>query len=114
LLLWARVDGGTSDYNLSVFFTVFVMLQFWNLFNVRCFGTNRSAFAGIFQNKSFLLIAAAILLGQIAIVQFGGRFFRTVPLLLSHWLIISGATFGVLLLGEVKRYILRSKLLVEN
>lgn len=114
LLLWAKVDGTVSEYNLSVFFTVFVMLQFWNLFNVRCFGTNRSAFVGIFQNKSFVFIAAAILLGQIVIVQYGGRFFRTVPLSLSHWLIIGGATFGVLLVGEVKRYILRRKLLVEN
>lgn len=95
-------NTGLSPYELSVFFTVFVFLQFWNMFNARAFQTKQSAFH--FKNCSgFLLIAAAILVGQIAIVTFGGRFFSVVPLSLTDWLIIIAATSPVLLIGEVFR-----------
>ncbi|MGV8122652.1 MAG: cation transporting ATPase C-terminal domain-containing protein [Candidatus Xenobiia bacterium LiM19] len=54
-----------------------------------CLGQNHSAFHGLFENKSFLLIVTAIIIGQILFVQFGGAMFRTVPLSLNEWLIIS-------------------------
>lgn len=98
--------GGASSisrYELSLFFTIFVLLQFWNLFNARCLGLSRSAFTGILENRSFLLIAAAIFVGQVLIVHFGGEMFRTVPLTWQHWLLITAATSLVLWVGELLR-----------
>lgn len=108
-LLYLQGDGGINEeteagkYKLSVFFSVFVLLQFWNLFNAKCLGRVGSAFSGIGENKSFLLIAAVILIGQILIVQFGGDVFRTVPLSLQEWAIIIGGTSVVLWIGEAWR-----------
>jgi len=90
---------------LTIFFNVFVLLQFWNLFNARCLGTNTSAFVGLFRNKAFLGIAAAILVGQIVLVQLGGDIFRTVPLSAQTWGILLAVTFPVLLIGEVFRWV---------
>jgi len=67
-----------------------VLLQFWNLFNARCFGRGHSAFHGLGGNPSFLAIAAAILVGQILIVQFGGEAFRTLPLTMHEWVWMLG------------------------
>ncbi len=67
----------------SIFFTVFVLLQFWNMFNARCLGMTRSALAGFWNNRGFVMIALAIYVGQVLIVQFGGSLFRTVPLSLQ-------------------------------
>lgn len=86
-----------------VFFTIFVMLYFWNLFNAKCFGLRQSAFAKLSRNKGFLAIAAAILVGQILIVQFGGSIFRTVPLSVRDWLLIIAGTSVVLWIGELLR-----------
>ena len=99
--LKARYD--TFRWSATVFFSVFVMLQFWNLFNARTLGTGRSAFAGFFRNPSFLLIAAVILVGQVLLVQFGGDVFRTVPLSAVEWGVILVATLPVLVIGEVAR-----------
>ncbi|MBE9118878.1 calcium-translocating P-type ATPase, PMCA-type [Lusitaniella coriacea LEGE 07157] len=103
-LLYLRQDDQMSLRELSIFFAVFVLLQFWNLFNARCLGSNQSAFKGILQNKGFLLVAATILLGQVAIVQFGGSVFRTVPLPGRDWLIIIASTSVVLWFGEIWRW----------
>ena len=93
---------GLSDYELSLFFTIFVFLQFWNMFNARAFATGRSAFhfAGC---GGFILIAVAIFFGQIAIVTLGGELFNVVPLRLTDWLIIILGTSPVLLIGELIR-----------
>ncbi|MDE5839680.1 MAG: cation transporting ATPase C-terminal domain-containing protein, partial [Muribaculaceae bacterium] len=91
-----------TDYELSMFFTIFVFLQFWNMFNARAFQTGRSAFH--FKGASgFVMIALAILIGQIAIVSIGGEFFNVTPLRLSDWLIIIGSTSMVLWVGEFLR-----------
>ena len=97
-------DGVVTDYELSAFYATFIMLQFWNLFNARVLGRNVSAFKGILENKAFLYIAIAILIGTILIVQFGGSIFRTVPLGLTDWLFIIAGTSLVLVLGEVLRF----------
>ncbi len=99
-------DPSSPDHlrSLTIFFSIFVLMQFWNLFNARCLGTNESALLGLFQNKAFLLIAALILLGQIALVQFGGEVFRTVPLSWLDWLFIIVVTSPVLVIGEIIRY----------
>ena len=98
-----RRDGEIDSYELSVFFAVFVTLQFWNLFNARCLGLKQSAFTGLSKNKAFVVIAASIVIGQILIIQFGGTVFRTVPLSLIDWLIITFGTSIVLLVGELLR-----------
>ncbi len=93
---------GLSPYELSLFFTVFVFLQFWNMFNARAFATGRSAFH--FKGAGgFVLIALAILVGQILIVTVGGPFFSVTPLKITDWLIIIAGTSPVLLIGELIR-----------
>ncbi len=106
-LLHIGRDGKISVYELSLFFTVFVMLQFWNLFNARCLGLNQSAFSGLCKNKAFIGIATTILIGQILIIQFGGSIFRTVPLSLKDWISISLITSIVLWFGELWRLLKR-------
>jgi Ca2+-transporting ATPase len=102
-LLVIQRDGVITNYELSLFFSTFVMLQFWNLFNAKCFGRPQSVFTHLFDNWSFIAIAALIFIGQIVIVQWGGAFFRTVPLSLSDWLMIIGGTSMILWLGELQR-----------
>ncbi|MDE6529059.1 MAG: cation-translocating P-type ATPase, partial [Muribaculaceae bacterium] len=97
-----------SAYELSLIFTTFVMLQFWNMFNARAFATHRSALH-LGHCGEFLLIAAFIFVGQILIVEFGGGFFSVTPLCLSDWLIIIGATSLVLWIGELLRLTGRHK-----
>lgn len=93
---------GLSSYELSLFFTIFVMLQFWNMFNARAFETGKSAFH--FKGcGGFGLIAMIILIGQILIVTFGGGFFKVEPLKLVDWAIIIGGTSIVLWIGELLR-----------
>ncbi len=96
--------GEISGRGLTLFFNVFVMLQFWNLFNARCLGLRQSAIRGLTANKGLLGIALAIFAGQILIVQTGGDFFRTEPLSLGDWLITVGATSLVLWIGEAVRF----------
>ncbi len=106
------VTLGTKDmltpYELTFFFTVFVMLQFWNILNARAFATGRSAFH-LRGCHGFLFIAAVILVGQVLIVSFGGRFFNVVPLSVTDWLIIIGITSFVLWTGEVVRLFIKGK-----
>lgn len=96
------VNTGLTPYELSLFFTIFVFLQFWNMFNARAFETGRSAFH--FKGcQGFVEIAAIILFGQILIVSFGGRFFNVVPLRIDDWIIIISFTSLVLWIGELFR-----------
>ncbi|MDY0004862.1 MAG: calcium-translocating P-type ATPase, PMCA-type, partial [Polyangia bacterium] len=99
LLLVLRRDGVTP-YELTVFFTTFVFMQLWNLFNARALGKSESAFAKMLSNRGFVLVVAVIAIGQVLIVEYGGSLFRTVPLELRDWLIIVGATSAVLWVGE--------------
>lgn len=99
-------DAGLTPYELSLFFTIFVFLQFWNMFNARAFATGRSAL-DLRHCGEFGMIAAMIFIGQIIIVQIGGEFFNVTPLRLSDWLIIVGGTSMVLWIGEAARFIKR-------
>lgn len=108
MLFWFNSEeGGMTTYRLTVFFTFFVMLQFWNLFNARVFDTSDSAFKGISKSYGMELIILAILGGQILIVQFGGAVFRTVPLDFMTWMTIVVSTSFVLWIGELVRLIRR-------
>lgn len=110
MLYWFNhAEGGMTTYRLTVFFTTFVMLQFWNLFNARVFGTSDSAFKGIRKSYGMELIVLAILVGQILIVEFGGAVFRTEPLSFTTWVVIIAATSCVLWAGELIRFVKRMK-----
>ena len=95
---------GMTPYELSLIFTTFVMLQFWNLFNARAYATHRSAFH-LGKCGEFLMIALVIFIGQILIVSIGGEFFNVVPLKFEDWVIIVVGTSPVLILGELFRVI---------
>lgn len=100
-----KTKAGLSPYEGGLFFTIFVMLQFWNLFNVKAYGTKESAFH--FKGcGGFLLIAGIILIGQIFIISFGGQFFGVAPLSFSDWIWIIVITSPVLWIGELARFFL--------
>ena len=107
-LLWYFEQGaGMDDIKLTVFFTIFVMLQWWNLFNARTLGSCHSAFRRIWACRGFLLVLLFVIVGQWAIVTFGGRMFRTVPLSFNTWVAIIGGTSLVLWVGEIYRFLKR-------
>lgn len=99
-------NTGLTPYELSLFFTIFVFLQFWNMFNARAFETGRSAFH-LKDCEGFVVIAVAILAGQVLIVSVGGEFFNVVPLKFTDWLIIIAGTSLVLWVGELIRLLRR-------
>ena len=108
LLYFETGDGSPLTVReLTIFFTFFVMLQFWNLFNARVFGTADSAFKGISQSYGMELIVLAILGGQFLIVQFGGAVFRTEPLDAATWGWIMASSSLVLWVGELVRWMRR-------
>lgn len=105
LLFWCENSGtaGIDIHELTIFFTVFVMLQLWNLFNAKSFGSNHSAFHRIYADRGMLLVMLLILVGQWLIVSFGGKMFRTVPLTWQEWGMIIAVTSLVLWIGELWR-----------
>ena len=103
-MLWfPQYVPGEGTYELTIFFTFFVLLQFWNLLNAKTFSTTDSAFRGLGKCTGVLTVLALILLGQWLIVQFGGAVFRTVPLSLQDWGLVLGMTSMVLWIGEIGR-----------
>ena len=104
-LLWYLEQGaGIDDKKLTVFFTIFVMLQWWNLFNARMLGSCHSAFRRLWACEGFLFVLFAVLAGQWVIVTFGGKMFRTVPLSWQMWAMIIAGTSPVLWIGEIYRW----------
>ena len=102
-------SGSLHVHELSLFFTTFVMLQFWNLFNAKSFGSNHSAFHAFTHDNGLLLVLLIILGGQWLIVTFGGKMFRTDPLSLTEWVTIIASTSLVLWIGEIWRAVKRLK-----
>lgn len=103
VLYYFHAQTGLTPHNLSWFFSFFVMLQFWNMFNAKAFMEGRSAFANLKESKSFLFVALLILIGQYLIVTFGGEMFNVIPLSLKDWGIIIGSSSLVLWIGEIAR-----------
>ena len=104
-LLSLHLDPSSSEmtpYELSLFFTIFVFLQFWNMFNARAFESHGSAF-NLKGCSEFDFIALVILIGQILIVTFGGEMFNVTPLKVVDWVIIIVVTSLVLWVGELFR-----------
>jgi len=106
---FARESNGLSAYELSLFFTIFVMLQFWNMFNAKAFMTGKTALASLSQSSGFIGIALVILVGQWLIVTFGGEMFNVVPLRWGDWLIIIVSTSVVFWIGEIFRFLSKSR-----
>ena len=109
MLVWLNADGMLTPYEQSVFFTFFVMLQFWNMFNAKAYMTGCSAFKGLLSNHTFLAVCALIVVGQVLIVSFGGVMFNVVPLSLESWAVITASTSVVLWVGEIVRLFKRNK-----
>lgn len=105
---YGQVGVELTPYEESVFFTLFVLLQFWNMFNARAFATGHSAFHNLRQCRGFGLIAVVILVGQIIIVTIGGQMFNVTPLPPADWLVIIAVTSLVLWGGELKRLFAKS------
>lgn len=109
LYLFTIGEGGITDYKLSVFFTTFVMLQFWNMFNAKAYASGHSAFHNLRHSFGFITVGLLIIIGQFLIVTLGGEVFRVVPLSGKDWGVIIGATSVVLWIGEVIRVILKKR-----
>ena len=98
-----RGKGGVDVHELTMFFTTFVMIQFWNLFNAKALMSHHTAFRHFLKDKGMILVLVLVLVGQWLIVTFGGEMFRTTPLSLHEWLLIIGSTSVVLWVGELWR-----------
>ena len=107
LLYYFERVAGVSAEELTVFFTIFVMLQWWNLFNAKSLGSHRSAFHKFLSDRGLLFVLFIILAGQWLIVELGGKMFRTVPLDIETWLWIILGTSPVMIVGEIVRRIRR-------
>ena len=102
-----RGKGGVDVHELTMFFTIFVMIQFWNLFNAKALMSHHTAFRHFLKDKGMILVLVLVLVGQWIIVTFGGEMFRTTPLSLHEWLLIIGSTSIVLWVGEIWRALKR-------
>jgi Ca2+-transporting ATPase len=109
LLYYFERIAGVDPKELTIFFCIFVMLQWWNLFNARSLGSCHSAFRRLWACRGFLFVLAMVLAGQWLIVTFGGKMFRTVPLEWPCWGWIILGTSPVLWIGELYRLIVRMK-----
>ena len=98
-----RGKGGVDVHELTMFFTTFVMIQFWNLFNAKALMSHHTAFRHFLKDKGMILVLVLVLVGQWIIVTFGGEMFRTTPLSLHEWQLIIGSTSVVLWAGELWR-----------
>lgn len=99
----SEASKGITTHELTIFFTTFVMIQLWNLFNAKTFGCKDSAFSHLKQSKGLLFVFLIVLIGQWLIVSFGGKMFRTEPLSLTEWGVIIALTSLVLWVEELKR-----------
>ena len=109
LFWWTVSEGGLSVEQLTLFFSTFVFLQFWNMFNAKGFETRHSVFTCLKGCREFFLILAAIGIGQVLIVEFGGEVFRTVPLTGREWASVIGFTSLLAVGGEAVRAIRRKR-----
>lgn len=107
LYIFTNSEGDISNYDLSIFFTTFVFLQLWNMFNAKAFATGRSAFYKMKESLGFIAVLLIIVIGQFLIVTFGGEVFRTEPLSLKDWLIIIASTSSIFWIGEIVRLVKR-------
>ena len=104
---WTATAGGMNEVQLTLFFSVFVFLQFWNMFNAKGFETKHSVFTCVRGCREFFLILLAIGIGQVLILEVGGAVFRTVPLAWRQWAWVIGGTSLIAVGGELVRAVRR-------
>lgn len=105
---FSHVAGDFTPKELSLLFTIFVFMQFWNIFNAKAFHTNESALKGLFDKelrRGFDFTLLIIFVGQVLIVNFGGEMFNVVPLPLGDWIRIIAGTSVILWIGEIERWV---------
>lgn len=111
-LVWCEremgANAGMDVHELTLFFTTFVMLQWWNLLNAKALGSDHSAFHQLLSDRTLLLVMLLVLVGQWGIVTFGGEMFRVTPLSLKEWGVIILVTSPVLWIGEILRLLKKS------
>ena len=111
-LVWCEretgANAGMDVHELTLFFTTFVMLQWWNLLNAKALGSEHSAFHQLLSDRTLLLVMLLVLVGQWGIVTFGGEMFRVTPLSLKEWGVIILVTSPVLWIGEMLRLLRKS------
>jgi Ca2+-transporting ATPase len=108
-----HVGGNFTPKELSLLFTIFVFMQFWNIFNAKAYHTTDSAFKGLFDKdirRGFGFTILIIAIGQVLIITFGGKMFSVVPLPFDEWVRIIVGTSLILWLGEIERWVHRMKL----
>ena len=110
MLLFMQRDGQVTPRELTVFYTLFILLQLWSSFNTRRLGSCKSALSGAGDNPAFLIVAGTILVGQILMTQYGGEVFRTVPLSVQDWIYLVAGSSVVLWGGEIVRWRKRCQL----
>lgn len=109
---FSKMGGEFSHKELSLLFTIFVFMQFWNIFNAKAYRTNQSALKGLFDKdvrRGFGLTLLIIGIGQVLIVTFGGEMFSVMPLSLDDWLRIIIGTSIILWIGEIERLMKRRR-----
>ena len=107
-----HVRNGIDAYELSLLFTIFVFMQFWNIFNAKVYKTNQSALKGLLDKdvmQGFGVTLLIIFIGQILIVDFGGDMFNVRRLFFGDWLRIILGTSVILWIGELVRWMRRRK-----
>ena len=109
LFWWTITEGGLTVRQLTLFFSTFVFLQFWNMFNAKGFETRHSVFTCLRGCREFFLILLAIAAGQVLIVEFGGEVFRTEPLAWREWAAVIGCTSLLAIGGEAVRALRRKR-----
>ena len=109
LFWWTITAGGLTVRQLTLFFSTFVFLQFWNMFNAKGFETRHSVFTCLRGCREFFLILLAIAAGQVLIVEFGGEVFRTDPLAWREWAAVIGCTSLLAIGGEAIRALRRKR-----
>ena len=111
------VEIGVQRHELTLFFTTFVMIQVWNLFNAKTLGSNHSAFRYLYRNQGLLIVLVMIMIGQWLIVEYGGEMFRTDGMNWREWLVVIASTSVVMWIGELWRLAkrkLRDKRYLQN
>ena len=112
-----HVGGRFTPKELSLLFTIFVFMQFWNIFNAKAYHTKDSALKGLLNKdilRGFGVTVLIIAIGQVLIITFGGEMFNVVPLPLGDWVRIVIGTSLILWLGEIERWVHRVKTAKKN
>ena len=90
-----------AHIDLTIFFAGYMILNWWNMFNARVIGKNKSLFDGLARNPKFYGIMILILVVTVVMVQIGGDVFRTEPLSWKTWMWILIATSPVVIVREL-------------